>query len=431
MDGDSWLGLSVVLACMLLQALAAGAEGWFSSHPSASRAPHGEVWRDNLLRLLRQAPLRHSTMALFQTLSLGGYATALAFLALKALGSNRWAIATLVAVGLAAVFAIRWAAWNLASQHPQRAASLLTGPFIILAWVLAPLRKGLDLALARLLRVTVVAQKGMAVSAPEVPSILGMASEDIQEEEREMIRGIISMDVRSVREVMVPRIDIFALEDETSLEEVVGLAVSEGYSRIPVYRKTIDNIVGILYVKDLLKALHQRKIGLALMDIARPALFVPDSKKVDELLRELRQSRVHLAIVVDEYGGTAGLVTIEDLLEEIVGEIQDEFDVEEPLLEEVSPSEVLADGRVSINDLNEALGLEIKGQDFDTVGGLIQFHLSRFPTPGDEVKLDGVTFRVLSIVGKRVRKVKVQKAEVSSSGGQPQPSSEASSLPSA
>ncbi len=427
MDSDQWLGLAAVLVCLFLLALSAGAEGWFSSQQAPAEGAATGPWRDNLLRLFRQARLRYSTVTLFQTLALGGYATALAFLALRLLGPNRWRIAALVVVGLLAVQAVRWVAWNLASAHPQQAASLLCRPLILLAWLVAPLRKGLDVVLSRLLRFALTARKEMVGMAPEVPPVLGLetTSRPIEAEEREMIQGIIGMEARTVRDVMVPRIDIFSLDVETPLQEAVRLVVAEGYSRVPVYRNTIDEIVGVLYAKDLLRYLHLGQTRRTLVELVRPAFFIPDSKKVDELFREMRQRRVHLSIVVDEYGGTAGVVTIEDLLEEIVGEIQDEFDAEEPLLERVNEREVLVSGRMSIRDLNDVLGLEIQSGDFDTVAGLLQFRLGRLPASGDEVEFDGSVFRVLSTDGRRVNKVRVSKRQ-QQEGPDLVPSSEAS-----
>ena len=430
MDTDKLLGLVVVLVCVSLLALSAGVEGWFSSQQAPVQSAGSGLWRDYLLRLFRQARLRYSTVALCQTLALGGYATALAFLGHGLLGANRLGIVALVAAGLVAVQAVRWAAWNLASEHPQQAASLLARPLILLAWAVAPLRKGLDIVLSRLLGFALVARKEMADMAPEVPPVLGweVAPRVIEAEEREMIQGIIGMEARTVRDVMVPRIDIFALDVETPLQEAVRLVVAEGYSRVPVYRNTVDEIVGVLYAKDLLRALHQGQTRRALVDVLRPALFIPDSKKVDELFKEMRQRKVHLCVVVDEYGGTAGLVTIEDLLEEIVGEIQDEFDTEEPLLEKVSEHEVLVAGRMSIRDLNDVLGLEIQSGDFDTVAGLLQFRLGRLPATGDQVEFEGSTFHVLSTDGRRVNRVRVNKTQQED---RPDlvPSSEASSPP--
>jgi CBS domain containing-hemolysin-like protein len=187
--------------------------------------------------------------------------------------------------------------------------------------------------------------------------------------------------------------------------------VERGFSRVPLYEDTIDNIVGIVYAKDLLRCLTENRRP-PLKEIARPPYFIPESKRVDELLAELRLSKVHIAIVVDEYGGTAGLVTIEDLLEEIVGEIQDEYDREEAPIERLNESEAILDARVSIDALKELFGFVVdEGEsDYDTIGGFVYHHLGKVPVAGDEVRVDGLTLRVLSVIGRRIKKVRATKA---------------------
>jgi CBS domain containing-hemolysin-like protein len=242
----------------------------------------------------------------------------------------------------------------------------------------------------------------------------------IEEPERRMIRAIINLEETSVHEIMVPRIDIAAVPTEATLQDVIGIIMEKGYSRVPLYEETIDNVVGVLYAKDIMKYLASGgtdRSAVNLRDLARPPFFVPESKKVDELLADMRANRVHMGIVVDEYGGTAGLVTIEDLLEEIVGEIEDEYDREEPTVEKINENEVVVDARVGIDDLNELLGLDIEGEDFDTVGGFVYHHLGKIPTVGEEVQADGVRLRVLSVAGRRIKKVQVRKEPPPPSNG--------------
>ena len=230
--------------------------------------------------------------------------------------------------------------------------------------------------------------------------------------EREMIRGIINLEETSVHEIMVPRIDVVAVSTEDTLEDVIRVIMERGYSRVPLFEETIDNVVGVLYAKDIMKHLAARGVDRSatnLRDLARPPFFVPESKRVDELLADMRANRVHLAIVVDEYGGTAGIVTIEDMLEEIVGEIEDEYDREEPTIEKVDDTEAIVDARVSIDDLNELLGLHIEGEDFDTVGGFVYHELGRIPLAGDEVQADSLRMKVLSVLGRRIKKIRVKK----------------------
>jgi CBS domain containing-hemolysin-like protein len=227
--------------------------------------------------------------------------------------------------------------------------------------------------------------------------------------ELSMIRRIAQMVDTAVREIMVPRIDMVAVEADATIDDVMRVVLERGYSRVPIYDETVDNIVGVVYAKDILRTLADGRRPASVREIARPPYFVPEGKRIDELLAELREHRVHMAIVVDEYGGTAGLVTIEDVLEEIVGEIQDEYDREEASMVRVSDNEAVVDARVSLDDLNELLGLAIESEDFDTVGGFVYHELGRMPAPGDEVRADGLTLRVLSVLGRKIKKVRVTK----------------------
>jgi CBS domain containing-hemolysin-like protein len=235
------------------------------------------------------------------------------------------------------------------------------------------------------------------------------AQGDLEEDERKMIRGVFGLEDTAVRECMTPRTDFAAVDTESSVEEVVRLIVDRGFSRIPLYEKNADTIVGIVYAKDLFRYLAEGRSPKNLRDIARPAFFVPESKRLDDLLTDMRKQRVHMAIVVDEYGGTAGLVTIEDLLEEIVGEIEDEYDrVEHPIVR-ISDEEALLDGRVAIDELNDLFRTAISDDDYDTVGGCVFHLLGRVPAVGDAVETDRVKLTVLSVDGHRVRRLRAQR----------------------
>lgn len=229
----------------------------------------------------------------------------------------------------------------------------------------------------------------------------------IEKEERQMIRGVIKLVETTAREIMVPRIDIAALDSRGTMADAQRIVVERGFSRIPLYEETIDNIVGVIYAKDVLQRLTEGTPPASLKELARPPYFIPETKKVDELLTELRQNKIHIAIVVDEYGGTAGLVTTEDIIEEIVGEIEDEYDVEEATIERLSDVEAIIDARVGIDALNELFRLELPNEDYDTVGGIILTELGKMPVAGDEVRVDGIRLHVLSVMGHRIKKIKV------------------------
>lgn len=230
---------------------------------------------------------------------------------------------------------------------------------------------------------------------------------EVEEEERRMIRGIIGLEDKTAREVMVPRIDIVATEAEASVAEAARLATERGFSRIPAHGESIDDIAGIAYAKDLLEALITGREDSPLRALLRDPVFIPESKRADQLLTEMRANRTHLAIVVDEYGGTAGLITIEDLIEEIVGEIEDEYDVAAPALEQISEDEVLLDASMPADVLDDLFGYAAESEDFDTIGGFVIHELGRLPAVGDEVRVDGLRLRVLSMSGRRLRRLRV------------------------
>ena len=233
------------------------------------------------------------------------------------------------------------------------------------------------------------------------------AAGGVEEQERRMIRGIIALEDKTAREIMVPRIDMAAADVDDGVSEVAAIVNERGFSRIPVYRENIDDIVGIVYAKDLLRAVTNGSRERKLSEMLREAVFIPESKKLDALLTEMQGSRQHMAIVVDEYGGTAGLVTIEDLLEEIVGEIEDEYDVARPAMEVISEDEVVLDAGTSTDVLRDLFGAEVESEDFDTVGGFLIHELGRLPSVGDEVDVRGLNLRVLSMAGRRVRRLRV------------------------
>jgi putative hemolysin len=251
------------------------------------------------------------------------------------------------------------------------------------------------------------------ISSEELRLIIEQGGEQgiLEAEEEQMIHAVIELGDQRVHEVMVPRIAMVTLTADATFEQAIDAVVDEGHSRIPVFEDTIDEIVGIFYAKDLLPFLKSGAPDRpSLRSLLRTPVFVPESMTVDDLLHELQRRKVHLAIVLDEYGGTAGLVTIEDLLEEIVGEIQDEYDEEEPMIVALSEDEARVDGRADVDDLAELFDSQIALEDeaeYDTVGGLIYHRIGGVPKPGDQVVVDGLTLTVESVDGRRVDKVLV------------------------
>ena len=243
-------------------------------------------------------------------------------------------------------------------------------------------------------------------AAPEDPVITEAELSGLDPRDRRMLRSIIDLDYTTVREVMVPRLDMVSLEAGVSLEEAAAAIAVYGHSRLPVYNGTIDDVLGILYVRDLLAAMRYPRDGRDLRSITRPAFIVPESKRVDELLEEFRQRRTQIAIVVDEYGGTEGLVTMEDVLEEIVGEIEDEFSRSHEPVWGADGSYYVSAG-LSTEEVGEWCGVDIESADFDTVGGFVYHHLGRIPRVGDVVESGGLRVEVVTMAGRRLRRLRV------------------------
>lgn len=316
-----------------------------------------------------------------------------------------------VGIGLCAgvfVTIVQLTVGSIAARQPERSALQLSGAVRATGYVFALPAAILNLP-SRLIRRSL-----MAVSRDADIDILALVEREeaaggVEEQERRMIRGVIALEDKTAREIMVPRIDIAAADIEDSVDEVAGVVTERGYSRVPVYRENIDNIEGIVNAKDLLRAVTNGGREKKLADLTRDAAFIPESKRLDELLTEMKANRTHMAIVVDEYGGTAGLVTIEDLLEEIVGEIEDEYDLAAPRTEVLSPDEVLVDGGMTTDILKELFSCDIDSEDFDTVGGLLMNRLGRLPSVGDAVEVDGLSLEVLSMSGRRVRRMRIQR----------------------
>ncbi|MGH2650125.1 MAG: hemolysin family protein [Actinomycetota bacterium] len=250
-------------------------------------------------------------------------------------------------------------------------------------------------------------RQGPFVSEAELRAMAEAGHEEgsIEEEEKELIHSIFEFGDTIVREVMVPRPDVVAVEADKTLHDVQALVLRHGFSRIPVFQEDLDNVVGFVFAKDVLKALYQGQADMPLTDIVRPAHFVPESKKVADLLREMQQEKFHIALVTDEYGSVSGLVTLEDLLEELVGEITDEYDREEPPVVDLGNGAYRVDGRLGIDEVNELLDTELPDEEWDTVGGLMLGLLGSIPEQGEEVTYQDLVFKAEKVNGRRIAKV--------------------------
>ena len=253
---------------------------------------------------------------------------------------------------------------------------------------------------------------GVAEDDLEQPAITEEELTALDNRDREMLRSIIRLDVTTVREVMVPRLDMAAVEADSSLSVVAETMVSAGHSRLPVFEETMDNILGIIHARDVLASLARANTGDTLRTLVREAFIIPETKRVDDLLEELQERRTQIAIVVDEYGGTEGLVTMEDLLEEIVGEIEDEFSRSRDAQVVKQPDgKVLVDAALTTEHVEEIFGATIDTTEVDTVGGYVYHSLGRIPQTGDVVKTDRLHIEVVSMLGRRLRKLRIHRID--------------------
>jgi putative hemolysin len=404
MDASSLAALILLTLCLILVVFVAAAEaGLITISRARVRLMAGQgVPRAEILQsYIQERSSLLGALSLARNLAIVAGA-ALAVTVLTRDTDHDWVMITGIVLGSLALFALLEAVPRaLVARNPER-WGLRLAPFMgAFKLVFGGVGRILNLP-ARVVARQQTDEEEEMMRFLEIEDAEG----ELEEDERKMIRAVFDLEDTAVREIMTPRTDFAAVDTESSADDVVRLVIDRGFSRIPLYEKNADTIVGIIYAKDLFRFLADGRMPKELREVARPAFFVPESKRLDDLLTDMRKQRVHMAIVVDEYGGTAGLVTIEDLLEEIVGEIEDEYDrVEHPVVR-VSDDEALLDGRVSIWELNELFGIHIEAEDFDTVGGCVFHLLGRVPIAGDVVEADGASLTVLSIDGHRVRRLR-------------------------
>jgi putative hemolysin len=302
----------------------------------------------------------------------------------------------------------------VAKTYSRKISGIMIMPIYILSIIAFPIIKLLMLVtkiISKMLGVD-IKHENLMITEEEIKSYIkvGEAEGVIEEEEREMIHSIIEFGDTTAKEVMTPRTSVFMLDGESSIDEVWDEILGSGYSRIPVYGEDYDEILGILYVKDLMSLVKDGKTDIPLKNILREAFFVPDTKSIVEILEEFRRKQVHMAIVLDEYGGTVGVLTIEDLIEEIIGEIKDEYDFhEEDEIEKVGENKYKVDARINIEDLNKELNLNIpESEDYESLGGYILDVLGRVAEPNDYIEQNGVRMTVLEVDKMRVVNILIE-----------------------
>ena len=405
-----WL-LVLVLALVAFGSLLAMAEASLTRMNrvrALALEDEGRRYASRLVRIEEDPPHYLNAIYLWVMIVQNGSAILVAFLAERAFG-NIWITIVSLLFTLGYFIVVEAMSKTFAILHSDRVALRLAPVVFWLSRLLYwPTR--VLIGVANVLLPGKGLREGPFVSEEEIRAMAEAGSEEgaIEEGEKELIHSIFEFGDTVVREVMTPEPDIVAVEAGESLNTVQDLVIRHGYSRIPVYRDRLEDIVGVAYAKDALRELRGGRGERRVEELARKAVFVPESKKVSDLLKDMQQEKFHMALVVDEYGSLVGLVTLEDLLEEIVGEIVDEYDREDPNVEPAGDGRYRVNGRLPVDELNELMDVELPQEDWDSVGGLMMGILGRVPVQGEHVELKGLRFTAEQIKGRRISKVLVE-----------------------
>lgn len=413
--GDTWIVVLIGVLFVFSMFLAAAETGFtrMSRIRALTMAEEGRKGAARLASMLEQPEQTLNVLLLIVLVSQLTIATLLGALIDRHFGSTALILGLVLQVLVFFVIG-EVAPKTYAIQHTDRAA-LLAAPFLWSITRFAPLRhlsRGL-IGLANVILPGKGIKDGPFVTEEELRAMADVAAEEevIEREERQLIHSIFEFGDTLVREVMRPRPDMVAIEADETVEAGMQRAIEGGFSRLPAYEDSLDNVVGLVYLKDLVGRVRAGEGERPVRDALRAAVFVPEQKRVAELLREMQNKQFHMAIVVDEYGGTSGLVTLEDLLEEIVGEITDEYDVEEPGVERLDDGSLRVPGGLPVDDLSRELGQELPDTEWDTVAGLVFNLLGKVPDGGEAVTFQGLEFRAERVQGRRIVSVTVRPAE--------------------
>lgn len=337
---------------------------------------------------------------------------------MRVIGGNSTSSVAIATVGMTIIILIfgEITPKIIAKNQTIKVAETVINVIYYLTIVLKPIIKILMFIsrfIGRILGIDLKDDEALMITEDDIISFVnvGEAEGVIEEEEKEMIHSIVAFGETTAKEVMTPRTSMLAFEGNRTIDDVWEELMENGFSRIPIYEETIDNITGVLYVKDILEALKEKRTDVPIKNFARPGYFVPETKSITEILQDFRSMKVHIALVLDEYGGIVGLVTIEDLIEEITGEIRDEFDTEEEeFIHKIDDNTYQVDGMIDIETLDKELEIKLPvSEGYESLGGLIITVLRRLAEPGDEIVLEEVRLRVLEVEKKRVSKVLVEK----------------------
>ncbi len=406
------------VASLVIFAFTSAALASFLSLDPANISPFKEDDEPKSYRAIR-ALLRHTshTIVAFSTLQFASFSTALLliflviFHALGIVALALWAqalVGAVVLIVLANIFI--YAGHTLPLMQLSKPEFIIKNASLVsFAYALMYPASALLLKTAGSVGETEAIADAMKMDDFTVYAETAPVEDELEDEEREMISAIVEMGETMVREIMTPRIDIIALDADDPAQESIKAILDSTYSRFPVYEGTIDNIVGVLHIRDLMVELNsKRPEDINIRQLAQEAIYIPETKRIDELLQDLRKERKHLVVVADEYGGTAGIVTIEDVLEEIVGEIQDEFDDEAKGIYAKDDGSFVINPALAIEEVNEELGIELDPAGSDTLGGLLLAKFGRIPRQGDVIHIDGVRITILNVVKNRIKLVRAE-----------------------
>lgn len=409
MNQADWIQLSIALVLAMLAGLMAAAEAALSSLTRARAEWLLEEGRPGAARVRRIAedPPRYLNTALFVRTVCEILVIVLVALVVFGIFDQTWERVLITAGPMIVVSYVLWgvAPRTLGQQHHDRVACGVAGPLVLLTTVLGPLPRLLIL-IGNALTPGKGFEEGPFATEAELRELVDLAerSELIESGERQMIHSVFDLGDTIVREVMVPRTDMVYIEHYKTLRQAVSLALRSGFSRIPVIKDGLDDVIGVLYLKDVIKRVYDSPDSQTterVESMMRKPSWCPDSKPVDQLLKEMQAKRVHLVVVIDEFGGTAGMVTIEDILEEIVGEITDEYDEENTDVTELAEGRYRVSSRLPIDDLGDLFGLELDDEDVETVGGLMAKLLNKVPIAGSVVSYDGLDLVAERTTGRR------------------------------
>ncbi len=412
MSSDDIWALAAAAALIVIAGLVAGVEAAFTrmSRVRADELARAQRRGADRLQEVTADPARYVNLTLLLRVACEITAVVIVTYVFIHEGSSRvWLRLLLVALTMVVIsyVAVGVAPRTVGRQNADSVALAGAVVFHPLERILGPLPQ-LLIALGNALTPGRGFREGPFASESELRALVDLAEETrvIEADERRMVHSVFELGDTIAREVMVPRIDMVFIERHKTLRQASSLALRSGFSRIPVVGDGADDVVGIVYLKDVVKRTHEYHEAEStehVESVMRPAVFVPDSKPVDELLRDMQLNQVHMVVVVDEYGGTAGIVTIEDILEEIVGEIADEYDTEGPTIERLPNGSVRVTARLAVEELAELFHLQLDDEDVDTVGGLLAKHLGRVPIPGASVTVGGLSLTAESAEGRRNR----------------------------